>query len=74
MSYKLTATVNCPADDCPAFQVESETGDVIVQGYMLSAEQMAGTNAAGGPLPGGEGRLRIPGEVFASLVAQHQAR
>jgi hypothetical protein len=74
MSFVLTATAACPGDDCPALQVDPETGDVYPQGYVLTDAQQAKTDATGGPLPASEGRLRIPGAVFDHLVAQHLAR
>lgn len=74
MRFQITATANCPGDDCPELQIDSTTGDVYVRGYSLTADQAHGTTSAGGALPASEGRLRIPGAVFDHLVAQHQAR
>lgn len=70
----IATTADCPADDCPALQRDPVSGDIYVQGYALTGEQLTSTDATGGPLPAAEGRLRIPGAVFDSLVDQHRGR
>lgn len=65
---------DCPGDNCPTFAEDTETGDVVVQMYALSARKAAEASTALGPVPSGEIRGVMPAAVLDQLVAQRAAR
>lgn len=62
--FTVVVDLACENRSCPFRAVETETGDVIVQGAVTDL-------AAGLPTAGpGEGRLRFTAEQWAALVGK----
>lgn len=64
---RLTLRASCSDGNCPTIYEDTETGDFVVQGYVLRDE---GTPPEVRNLPAGEAVVRVPREVMLQLARQ----
>jgi hypothetical protein len=54
---------SCDYGPCPRFEIDPDTGDVLVQGYLTG-------ELPSKPVPNGEGVVSIPAAAWQKLLTQ----
>ena len=61
------STVNCEDSTCPTIYIDQETGNYVLQGFILKPEDKAKMS-----IPSGEDAVVVPADFIQAFLANNQ--